>query len=200
MKTSNQSILKTTFHTAIFIGVFAITSCNQNVESKDTKEIAEEINDAKFSTAKEEDAGFLVSAAEISLEEIQLGQLAQKNSTTPRVIELGKMMETEHTQALKDVQALATKKKITIPTELTKDGKDANDKLKEKFGSEFDKLYCDMMVKGHKDAISKIEKASMDSKDAEIQSWAETLLISLKNHLAHSTACKEECDKMKTKS
>ncbi len=117
-----------------------------------------------------------------------------------RVIELGKMMEDEHTKALKDLKTLAAKKQITIPSALTNDGKDANEKLKNKFGVEFDNEYCDMMVKGHKDAISKFEKASIDSKDADIQSWAATTLISLKIHLANSISCKEECAKMKSKS
>ena len=42
----------------------------------------------------------LVNAAEINLEEIQLGQLAQKYSLNADVKSLGKMMETEHAKKL----------------------------------------------------------------------------------------------------
>jgi len=51
-------------------------------------------------------AQFLVRAAEIDLEEIQVGQLAQKKSTMIDVQELGKMMETEHTKSLSDPMSM----------------------------------------------------------------------------------------------
>jgi len=200
MKNFKQTILKTNLFAAAFISIVTITSCGNNMNEKDSKEVAEEHNEAKFTNANEDDAAFLVSAAEINLEEIQLGQLAQSNSSMPDVKELGKMMQEEHTTALKDLQIFASKKQITIPTTITNDGKDAYDKLKDKFGTDFDKEYCDMMVKGHKDAISKMEKASTDAKDVDIQSWAATLLISLRNHLDHSIACQEKCEEMKSKS
>lgn len=201
MKKNNSTILKMSLYTAAFLGIFTFVSCNQNTDSNgtDTKEIAEDNNnDAKFSDTKEDDAEFLVSAAAINLEEIQLGQLAQKNSKMPEVIELGKMMEVDHTKAQKELQALATRKQIDIPTTLTDDGMDAYNKLKDKFGKGFDNDYCDMMVKGHKGAIDKFEKASNNTKDPDIKSWTETMLISLKSHLSHSEACQEKCEKLKS--
>jgi putative membrane protein len=170
------------------------------MHAKDSKEEAEDQNDAKFTNAKEGDAEFLISAAEINLEEIQLGRLAQKNSTMSQVIELGKMMELEHTKTLKDLQILVVKKQITIRITPIIDGNGAYDKLKNKFGIDFDNEYYDVMVVGHKDAINKFEKASTDAKDADIQSWAVTMLISLRFHLDHSITCQEKCAKMKSKS
>jgi len=198
MKKNRSRILQVSIFAITFLAVLIITSCNSNKDAKDSKEVAEEHNDAKFTNAKEDDAGFLVSAAEINLEEIQFGQLAQTNSRMPEVKELGKMMESEHTKALSILQILTSKKQVTIPTTITNDGKDAYDKLKSKFGSEFDNEYCDMMVKGHKDAISKFEKASIDTKDADIQNWAASLLISLRMHLDQSISCQEKCAKMKS--
>jgi len=200
MKKFKSTISKASLFAAAFVSILSITSCSNNTDAEDSKEVAEERNEEKFTNAKEEDAEFLVSAAEINLEEIQLGQLAQKNSKMPKVIELGKMMEVEHTKALKDLQMLATKKQITIPTTLTNDGKDAYDKLKDKFGFDFDKKYSDKMVEGHKDAIEKFEKASIYAKDTDIQSLATTMLPSLRSHLKHSIACQQMCAKIKSKS
>lgn len=200
MKKFKPTILKVSICATAFIAVFIIASCGNNADSKDTKEVAEDNNDAKFTKAKEVDAEYLVSAAEINLEEIQLGQLAQTNNSMPDVKALGKMMEEEHTKALKELQILAGKKQITIPITITKGGEDAYDKLKLKFGVDFDTEYCDMMVKGHKDAITKFEKASADAKDSDIKAWATNLVFSLKIHLEHSIACQEKCAKMVTKS
>ena len=105
-------------------------------------------------------------------------------------------METEHTKALADLQALADKKQITIPTSLTEKGQDANKKLMDKKGNDFDKEYCDMMVNGHKDAIDKFQKASTNATDADIRNWAAAILPALRTHLDHSITCQKLCAKM----
>jgi len=180
---------------AVLVLTLTLPSCN-NEKTEDTKEVADEHNDAKFDNAKENDANFLVSAAEINLEEIQLGRLAQSRGTTSHIKELGKMVETEHTKALADLQALAAKKQITIPTTITNNGMDANKKLMETKASNFDKEFADMMVSGHKDAISTFEKASTDAQDTEIRNWAASMLPALRLHLDHSIVCQKEGDKM----
>ena len=200
MKKFKPTILKTNLLAVALISMFAATSCNNDMSTKDSQEIAETSNEAKFSNTMENDAEFLVSAAELNYEEIELGKLAQINGSMPEVKELGKMMEVEHTKALNDLKTLAAKKEITIPATITDKGKSAYDKLKVKSGTDFDKEYCNMMVKGHKDAISKFEKGNSDSKDADIKAWAETTLISLRAHLDYGIACEEKCKKMKSKS
>lgn len=183
------------FSVSLIVGLTTLPSCN-NEKHEDPKEVAEEHNDAKFDNEKEDDAKFLVNAAEINLEEIQLGQLAQTRGTTSHVKDLGKMMETEHGKALADLQTLAAKKQITIPTTLTESGMDANKKLIDTKGSDFDKEYADMMVSGHKDAISKFEKASTDAQDIDIRNWAAAMLPALRLHLDHSLSCQKLCEKM----
>ena len=200
MKTKIQFLksrfFKLTFASAWLMLLFTtLPSCN-NEKPKDTKEVAEEHNDAKFDNAKEDDAKFLVSAAEINLEEIQLGQLAQTRGTTTHVKELGKMMETEHTKALADLQNLAAKKQVTIPISLTENGMDENKKLLDTKGSKFDKEYADMMVSGHKNAIDIFQKAADEASDPDIRNWATTMLPALRIHLDHSINCQKLCEKM----
>jgi putative membrane protein len=176
----------------------AMTTADTNANKmEDSKDSAQKINDANLSNRKESDADFLVNAAEINLEEIKLGQLAQKSGMMADVKSLGKMMETEHKKALKELEGLAAKKQIAIPASLTDKGQDAKkDLLEEKKGKDFDKEYCDKMVSGHKDAISKFEKASKDATDADVRAWAASMLPGLKKHLEHSETCQKKCEKM----
>ena len=186
-------LLQATFISATLLGVSA---CENSKKAEDTKEVAEEHNEAKFDdTAKEKDAQFLVNAAEINLEEIALGQLAQKNSMMTDVKNLGEMMEKAHTKSLSELTGLAKKKIITIPTSATDDANDAYEKLSNKTGSDFDTKYCDMMVKGHKNAIELFEKASTQSDDTEIRDWAATMLPELRKHLDHAITCQKKCEK-----
>lgn len=182
----------------LLITVSAVTACTNNQQPEDTKDIAEDHNEAKFdNTDKEKDAKFLVNAAEINLEEIHLGQLAQQNSNMSDVKELGMMMEQEHIKSLTDLTALADKKMITIPRSLTDDAIKAYDKLNKKSGKEFDEEYCEMMVDGHKKAISLFEKALTESTDSEIQAWASATLPILRTHLDHSISCQKKCENIK---
>lgn len=185
------------FAVSAFI-IFALTasSCGNTNKPEDTKKTAEEHNDAKFDNKQEADAQFLVSAAEINMEEIQLGQLAQKNGMMAEVKELGKMMEADHSKALNDLQALAAKKQISLPASITDNGKDAYKKLMAKQGKDFDKEYCAMMVEGHKAAIEKFEKASTDAADPDIKNWATSMLPGLRAHLDHAITCQKKCENM----
>lgn len=176
--------------------VLLAASCNNTQKPKDTKDVAEEQNDDKFETDKQEDdAQFLVNAAEINLEQIQLGKLAQQKGQATHVKELGKMMEDAHTKSLADLTTLAKSKAVTIPTSATNDAQEAYNKLNEKSGNDFDKAYSDQMVSEHKDAIETFDEASTDSYDTEIKNWATASLPDLRTHLDRSIDCQEKCNK-----
>lgn len=181
--------------TLLLILTFTFTACN-NKQPKDSTEVAEDQNEAKFES-KEEDAEFLVSVAAMNLEEIQLGQLAQTKSQNPLVVNLGKMMEDKHKQALNDLQELAAKKQITIPTTLSESGKEANNSLMDKVGKDFDEDYCDRMVSTHKDAIDKFEEISKDAIDLDIRNWAASMVPEMRTHLDSSISCQEQVGNMK---
>jgi putative membrane protein len=199
MKKSHP-IPQTLIHLSFIATVLLLISCGSNTKPVDTKEVAEEHNDAKFDNNKQEkDAQFLVNAAEINLEEIQLAQLAQKRGTAKHVQELGKMMEDAHAKSQRDLIALAQSKSISIPTSPTQDAQDAYKKLNDQSGSDFDLEYADLMVKEHKDAISTFEKASTDCNDTDIKNWASSSLPDLRTHLDHSIGCKRECESQKNK-
>jgi len=175
--------------------LFGTTSCADE-KKPDTKEVAEDLNDQKFDTdSHEQDAQFLVNAAEMSREQISLGQLAQQRGKTKHVRDLGKMMETAHTTALEEITALAKSKSASIPTATTDAGTDAFRKLTDIAAKSFDLEYANMTVGAHKDAIAMFEKTSTDSKDADVKSWANNTLPSLRTHLEESLTCQKMCEK-----
>lgn len=182
----------------IAISLIGMASCTDTKKPENTKVVAEEHNDTKFdNTSKEKDSQFLVDAAEINLEEIQLGQLAQQNSNMSDIKELGKMMEKEHSKSLVSLTALAGEKMIAIPTTITNEAKDAYDKLTKKLDADFNYEYCEMMVKGHKAAISIFEKATIECTDSDIRYWAFETLPNLRKHLDHAITCQKKFEKIK---
>src|SRR6187399_928333 len=82
----------------LVVMVLGLFAC-QNKASTDSKERAEDMNEAINDNNKaEDDAQFLVNAAEINLMEIQLGNLAADRGSMAEVKDLGKMMADAHTK------------------------------------------------------------------------------------------------------
>jgi putative membrane protein len=159
------SIMKNLKKVSLLLPIFclliwsACTNTNSKAnENDDSKDMAEKRNDAKFDNPEQKDAQFLVDAANISLEEIQMGELAQTNATMDDTKQLGKMMVTDHQKAYEELAALAKGKNISIPIAASDNAQNDYKKLADDKGIDFDKNYCDKMVNGHKDAIDKFEK------------------------------------------
>ncbi len=193
MKNLRKQTKRITYLAVASMGIFIFASCDNGNEG-DTKEVAEEQNEDRIDEKKsEKDAEFLVDAASINLEEIKLGELAQQKGTSNDVKDLGKMMVKAHSSAQTDLKGLAAKKSITIPSGITKEGQEAWDKLNDEEGADFNKEYCEMMVKGHKNAINRFEWAASNATDPDIRDWASSMLPALNEHLEHSNTCLEKC-------
>ena len=177
---------------------FAITSCDNKAKTEDAKEVAEDKNEAKMDDSKNEyDAEFLVDVAEANQNEMSLGKLAQQKGSMAEVKEFGKMMVEEHTKEMADLSALAAKKSISLPAAKTDDVIEGYKEMSEKSGKKFDEAFCEKMVDGHKDVISKFEKASTDAVDPDIKMMATNMLPDLRKHLEMAEMCKKKCEAMK---
>lgn len=182
----------------ISITSFGMTSCDNKAKTEDTKEVAEDQNDAKMDGMKNEaDAQFLVDIAEANQEEIGLGKLAQQKGSMADVKDLGKMMVEAHTKAMTDLTDLAAKKSISLPEAKTDDVIEGYKDMSEKSGKKFDEAYTEKMVDAHKDVISKFEKASTDAVDPDIKMMATNMLPDLRKHLEMAEMCKKKCEAMK---
>jgi len=179
----------------MIVVLFAASSCKNKTPDAETQ--AMKSNEANFDNKlQEKDAEFMVKAAEINLEDIILGKLAQQKGGSSHLVALGKMMQENHQKSIDELTALAKIKMITVPTSPTNDINEAYSKLDKKTsGKEFDKTYADMMVEGHEEAIRLFEMASTDCQDADIKSWATSKLPELRVHLDHSIQCKKDCEK-----
>ncbi len=191
----NSKNIRSIFNQLTLITTFVvIASCMNNQEPKDSVEVAEDINDATFDNKdRENDAEFLVEAAEINLEVIQLGQLAQEKGKSADIKELGKMMVEAHTKLLNDLTTLANSKQITIPTSASNESQEEFNLLNEKLGINFDIAYAELMVSGHDDAIDAFEEAATECADMDIKNCATTTLPELRSHLDQSIESQKKC-------
>lgn len=133
-----------------------------------------------------EDQEFVLKAAEGGMLEVELGNLAAKNASSPKVKEYGKMMVKDHSKVNQELMQLAGKKKINVPTALSTAGKQQLDSLSSQQGEKFDLLYMNMMIASHEQTIGLFQTESNKGQDKELKSWADSKIPALKKHLEHA--------------
>jgi putative membrane protein len=133
-------------------------------------------------TASEKDMKFAREAAEGSMMEIKLGELAQTNGSTAEVKSLGTMMITDHTKANDELKALAAQKNISLPGTMSDKAQKHYDKLAKKQGKDFDKAYAKCMVHDHKKDICLFKKEAKKGDDADLKQWASNTVPTLEHH------------------
>jgi putative membrane protein len=134
---------------------------------------------------------FMVKVADVGMTEVQLGQLAQNKGMNQRVKDFGAMMVKDHTAAGDELKNLALQKNVTLPSTVGNDHQKKIDDLNKKNGKDFDKDYMDAMVSGHESTVKDFEKASKDTKDADVKSWIDKTLPTLRMHLDSAKAIKK---------
>lgn len=193
--------MKTTQHyfwALLLAGAFTFAACGQKDKPEDSKEVAEEQNEAKFEdTEVEDDTEWAVAVADMGMLEVEASKLALERATTPVVKDLAKAMIADHSKANEELMAAAALKNISLPTTLSdKSQKKMND-LREKSGKDFEDAYTDCMVKDHKDAVDKFKKQAEKGEDADLKSWAAGKVATLEHHLEMAKAAEKTVDEIK---
>lgn len=175
----------------LIVAISTLMACSNQPSSEnksDTKDMAEESNDAKFSKAAEKDAQFVVDVVSMNYSAIKMSDLAQTNAYSADLKTFAKMVSDDHSKANRELMALASTKGISVPEAPTNDALGEYDNLKNETGKDFDKKYSSEILKAHKTAIDKFEKASTDCQDPDIRNWASNMLPGLRAHLDQAMA------------
>jgi len=137
-----------------------------------------------FTAQAASDKSFVKDAAKGNQFEIQAGQLAEKQGQSEMVKQLGQQISADHMQANQQLQSVAQKDNLQMPTEPANE-RELKD-LSKKQGAEFDNKYVELMVKDHQKDIKKYEKQAKDTKDPAVKQYAEQNIAILQKHLQMS--------------
>jgi len=137
---------------------------------------------------------FASQAAIIGKAEIELGQIALRNSKDESVKNYAQRMIQDHTAADKKLQSIAATENIPLPSKLDPEHEATKMKLKGMTGEQFDKEYAKAMVDGHGKAVALFESASQQPQmPSALKEFAASTLSTLEKHedLAHTLHDKE---------
>lgn len=192
-----MKISKLCKHVLIATGLLvSLYACNNSgsQDKKDAKEVAEDHNEAKFDKPAEKDAQAVVDAYAASMFEMAISDSVKKYVSNSEVKSLAAAMAQAHTDLDAQLQGLATKKGISLPTALTNTQLDKIAELKNEKLKEIDKTYVNDMISDHKEAIDKYEQCAKDCTDPDIKAWFASAVPELRKHLDMAMSCN---DKMK---
>ncbi|MBK0381046.1 DUF4142 domain-containing protein [Mucilaginibacter segetis] len=157
--------------------LFSVEACHNN--SRQAK------NYNNKTSVDGEGLTFLKNGLEGSYAEIKLSQLAEQNSQNSEVLDFAKMMITDHSDIVNDMEQLAKKENVITSDSLTLAHQQMIDQLKNKTGADFDKTYMQTMVTDHEKAVKLYESATTD-KNHNIQDFALKILPKIKEHLTQA--------------
>ncbi|MFY0256226.1 DUF4142 domain-containing protein [Chitinophaga sp. 30R24] len=184
---------KLLFLSATCLTIWMAQSCannTKNPQSETPVDSAQDVN-ASVKPVDEKSSSFAVDAADGGMMEIAASKLVQDKSQNERVRAFATMMVNDHTKAGDELKALAQKRNIALPAELSTEDKKHIDDLSKKSGRDFDKSYINMMVEDHDKVVKEFEAASDNVADDELKSWARNTLPTLKVHQDSARAIKD---------
>ncbi len=134
------------------------------------------------------DRAFMIKAASDGMAEVKLAQLAMDRASKPEVKAFAKKMIDDHTQAGSELQALATREGVALPSEPTTEAMETYGRLERLSGETFDKAYLEAMCRDHDKAVIEFGRESAEGSDPAVKAFANKTLLVIKQHddLAHA--------------
>lgn len=191
-------MLRKNIITCLAMSVITLSiACNgggDKAEEKDSKEVAEDVNEQKFTKdSSETNAQLLVDVAAANYHEVEMANIAKEKSKDKDIRTLSDMLITDHTKVLAEVKDMAAKKTVTLPVAEADDAKKNSQEFREKKAADFDKDWVNAMTDAHEKSIKKFESIVNDTQaDGELKTWAGNTLPTLRAHLDKLTQLKNK--------
>ena len=126
---------------------------------------------------------FVSQAAVLNKAEIELSQLAGKNTKNEETRLFAERMIKDHTAASEKLAKIAQEQNITVPQSLDAQHQATKQKLSSLQGEAFDHEYRKEMAKGHDKAVALFEAASQNEQmPEELRDFAASTLRTLEDH------------------
>jgi len=179
----NQTLAKvlyvagvTTFCT--FLGCWAVLAHQENTPTHSSQSAGE-----KRAIAGNNDETFLRGAAEGSMLEVKLGQVAEQRAQSEEVKKFAQRMVEDHTKALDELKAIGAREHINLPTNISHQHSLKYKALEKLSGAEFDKAYARDMVQDHEQDINEFKHGAATAQKPELRDFAQKTLPTLESHL-----------------
>jgi putative membrane protein len=129
------------------------------------------------------DMKFARDAAVGGLMEVQMGMTAEQKASNDKVKQFGQKMVNDHSKANDQLMSIASKKNITLPTEIDAKHKKAMEMTSKMSGTGFARDYMRDMVRDHETDVAEFQKEANSGSDPDLKNFAAMTLPTLQQHL-----------------
>jgi putative membrane protein len=134
------------------------------------------------STDKLDDAKFLVEAKSINILERELNQSATTAGYAATLVQLAKKNLEDHKNMDKELNKLASKKKIKLPTIMKEEHTALHNELATLAKQDFDKAFIKDLKQINEDNTFKFENMATEAHDADIRAFSARKLDMMRAH------------------
>lgn len=134
-----------------------------------------------LSTAEKD---FLMKAATADMTEAHEGQMAESQGTADDIKSFGRTLDQDHTQNFQQLEALASKLNVTLPTGINTAKIATIEQLQRLNGQAFDRAFARDEAAGHKTAIAEFKRQAEHATNPDVKAYAQQTLPVLEKHLS----------------
>ena len=128
------------------------------------------------------DSAFIAKAASAGLLQVKLGKLAEKQGTSPSVVEFGKRMVADYSRTNEQLKSAAKNAGFLAPALLRQD-QQIFDRFNSMGRSSFDKNYMAEMVKQHNEEVRLFQEEAAGGRVQSLKQLASAMLPELQQRL-----------------
>lgn len=163
----------------------ALPAAAQSAASRGEQASGGEARGGAASKSSKADQRMMKDLAQANIAEIETGKLAQQKAASDEVKKFGQTMVDDHTKSLGELQDLASKKGVELPTEPDAKHKAAAAALKALDGEAFDKRYMSTAgLSDHQKTHEMLQKVQRNANDPDLKAYAAKTLPVVHGHLA----------------
>jgi putative membrane protein len=128
------------------------------------------------------DNSFATMAAEDSIAQGHMADLAMQKTSNPHVKDLAQRLEADHHAANSQLKQIAAKQNLALPDKMSATNQAEYNRLSSLSGPEFDKEYVRWEARAHKTAIADYRREAEHGADPELKAFATDTLPKLEHH------------------
>jgi putative membrane protein len=130
-------------------------------------------------------ADYVKKAAIGDMFEIESSKLAAEKATDKRLKNFAQKMVKDHGNSSEKLKATLSKAKVNepLPTELDAEHKQTLDKLRAASGAEYDRMYFEEQLKGHREALALHDGYAKSGDNAELKKTAGDITKVVQSHI-----------------
>ena len=167
------------------IGLIGCSATSTNTTNAGNSAVVANTNTTTTTGAvSDDDREFFTKAAQGGIYEVKAAQLVVSKTQNQEVKAFAQRMIADHSKANDELKALAAKKSVTLPADVSDAQREDYDELVKLTGADLDKEYVSMMVADHNDDVDEFSEQATEANDADLKAFAAKTLPVLQSHQA----------------